>query len=277
MNTIQSHYAAPDLLSRITRGLAALGESPATVEVDTLGAVDEFHLGGAAATGELVELLGAGPGDHVLDVGAGLGGPARHLARATGCRVMGIDLSPDFCAAGNRLSAWTGLADRVRLEPGDAADLGRYGPAAFDGAWSIHVGMNLEHKTPIYAEIARVLKPGAPLVIYDLLAAGAGGPRYPTPWASRPEQSFLATRDEMAAHLAAAGFSVVEVRDRTREGTALLEEAFARAEEAGGPPALGIHLIMGAGSPERMTNVREGLASGRLAPTVIAARRVAAA
>lgn len=86
-NEIKDHYASPGLLQRIVQGLEAIGKSPASVELDDLAAVDEFHLRGPAATQELIEILEVGADSHVLDVGSGLGGPARRLAKATGCRV----------------------------------------------------------------------------------------------------------------------------------------------------------------------------------------------
>ncbi len=77
-NEIKMHYASPGLYERIVHGLEAIGRSPASVDLDDLAALHEFHLRGPAATRELIE---------ILDVGSGLGGPARRLAKATGCRV----------------------------------------------------------------------------------------------------------------------------------------------------------------------------------------------
>ncbi len=172
---------------------------------------------------------------HVLDVGSGLGGPARRLARATGCRVTGVDLSEDYCAVGNELTGWLGLSERVRLEPGDATRLDRFPPSSFDAAWSIHVGMNVEDKGPFYSGVADVLKSGAPFVLFDILSAGAEEPEYPAPWAATPEQSFLATADEMSAHLERAGFSIIEIKDQTAEALAFLDESIARTSAEADP------------------------------------------
>ena len=183
-NEIKAHYASPGLYERILQGVEAIGKSPASVDLEDLAAVDEFHLRGPAATRELIEILDVGADSHVLDVGSGLGGPARRLATATGCRVTGVDLSEDYCAVGNKLTGWLGLSERVRLEPGDATRLERFAPSSFDAAWSIHVGMNVEDKGSLYASVAHVLKPGAPFVLFDILSAGAGEPTYPAPWAA---------------------------------------------------------------------------------------------
>ncbi len=110
-------------------------------------------------------------------------------------------------------------------------------------------------------------------MIYDILATGTGKPSYPAPWASAPEHSFLATLDEMATHLEGAGFTLVEARDRTQESIAFLDESFLRTREAGGPPPLGLHLVSGPALPEILARARVDLAAGRIAPTVLWARK----
>jgi SAM-dependent methyltransferase len=272
-NEIKIHYASPGLYERIVQGLKAIGKSPASVDLDDLSAVDEFHVRGPAATRELIEILDVGADAHVLDVGSGLGGPARHLAKATACRVTGVDLSEDYCAVGNQLSDWLGLSERVRLKPGDATRLERFAPSSFDAAWSIHVGMNIEDKGFLYASVAHVLKPGAPFILYDILSAGAGDPQYPLPWAVTSQQSFLATADEMSEYLEGAGFSIIEIRDQTSQALASLDETIARMKSLDGPPPFGLHLVLGPTFKEMIAGVRRNLAGGHLAPTVIHARK----
>ncbi len=272
-NEIKVHYTSPGLIERIVQGLEAIGKSPASVDLDDLAALDEFHLRGPAATRELIEILDVGADSHVLDVGSGLGGPARRLAKATGCRVTGVDLSEDYCAVGNELTGWLGLSERVHLEPGDATKLERFAPSSFDAAWSIHVGMNIEDKGSLYANVAQVLKPGAPFVLFDILSASTEEPQYPAPWAATPEQSFLASADEMSAHLERAGFFVIEIRDQTSPALTFIDESIAQMKNRGGPPPLGLHLVLGPTFKDIMAGMRQNLAEGRLAPTVIHTRK----
>ncbi len=272
-NEIKNHYASPGLYERIVQGLEAIGKSPATVDLDDLAAVDEFHLRGPEATQELIEILDVTADSHVLDVGAGLGGPARRLAKASGGRVTGIDLSEDYCSVGNKLTGWLGLSERVRLEAGDATRLERFAPSSFDAGWTIHVGMNIEDKGSLYASVARVLKPGAPFVLFDILSAGAEEPQYPAPWAATPEQSFLATADEMSAHLERAGFSIIKSKDQTSQALVFLDETIARMKKLGGPPPLGLQLVLGPTFKEIIASLRLNLAERRLAPTVIYTRK----
>ena len=270
---INRHYASPGLYERIVHGLKIIGKSSASVDLDDLAPLDEFHLRGPAATQELIEILDVDERSHVLDVGSGLGGPARRLAKASGCRVTGIDLSEDYCAVGNKLTGWLDLSERVRLESGDATNLERFAPSSFDAAWSIHVGMNIEDKGSLYANVAQVLKPGATFVLFDILSASTEEPQYPAPWAATPEQSFLASADEMSVHLQRAGFSIIEIRDQTSQALTFIDESITKMKSGGEPPPLGLHLVLGPTFKEIIAGVRLNLAEGRLAPTVIHARK----
>jgi hypothetical protein len=172
------------------------------------------------------------------------------------------------------LTKWVGLSDLVHLEPGDATKLARYNSSSFDAAWSIHVGMNVQDKSSFYSGVANVLKSGAPLVLFDILATGAVvEPHYPTPWAATREQSFLATTDEMSALLEGAGYSIVEIKNQTSEAIAFLDETINKTKSGGGPPPLGLHLVIGPDANEIIPRMRRNLVEGSLAPTVFYARK----
>ncbi len=220
---ISQHYGLPGLLARIDAGLGQLGVAPEALTLDHLAPVDEFHFRGPAATAELIALLDPQAGTHILDVGSGLGGPARRLAKATGCRVTGVDLSAEYCTVGNSLNQRLGLDSLVGLQTGDATDLSGFADATFDGAWTIHVGMNIADKQSFYTNVVRVLKPGARFVLFDVLNADNGEVHYPMPWAATPETSFLVTAEQLNAALRSAGLDVVEVRDDTEAGRAFVE------------------------------------------------------
>ena len=133
--------------------------------------------------------------------------------------MTGVDLCEDFCAAGNELSRRVGLAEIVSLEPGDATKLERFELSPFDAAWSIHVGMNVEHKYSFYSGVARVLSSGASFLIFDILSSDSGEIHFPVPWASEPAHSFVATVDEMSTLLKAAGFTIVGTVDQSISGS----------------------------------------------------------
>jgi ubiquinone/menaquinone biosynthesis C-methylase UbiE len=265
---VVAHYDAGGLLAGIEAGLAELGTSTQDVTVEDLGPVDEFHIGGRVATSELCERMGLRAQDHLLDVGCGIGGTARFVAATLGCRVTGVDLSPDYVAVAEQLTEWTGLAGRVRYEQASALDL-PFADGTFDGAVQIHVGMNIEDKAAMFAEVCRVLRPGARFGLYDVMRLGEAEPTYPVPWAADAATSFLAAPDDYRAALEAAGFAIEGWRDRREFAVEFFAAMRARTAERGGPPPLGLHVLIGPEAPTRIANMVDALAAGIVAPVEV--------
>ena len=236
MNQVPSFYGgAGELVAAISSALDAAGLNRAALRPADLAPVDEFHIRGRAATLEIIEELGLTAGSHVLDLGSGLGGPARTLAELTGCTVTGIDITPEFCEVATALSEWTGLSDRTRFHVGDATATG-LPDAAADFGLTVHVAMNIPDKPALYAEAFRVLRPGGRFVAYDVLQGEGGNVHYPVPWANDSSTSFLATPEEMRELLAAAGFDVISEVDSSDESLAWFQQMRARIERDGPPP-----------------------------------------
>lgn len=236
MSEVSTFYGGSgSLLSAIVAALDAAGVDRATLRPADLAALDEFHIRGRAATLEIAEALQLTSDTHVLDLGSGLGGPARALVELSGCRVTGIDLTPEFCEVATELSVWTGVADRVRFEVGDATSTG-LPDEDVDAALTIHVAMNIADKPALYAEAFRVLRPGGTFVIYDVLQGEGGEPHYPVPWADDPSISFLATPEQMREWLAAAGFQIISEVDSSDESLVWFGQVRERIEREGPPP-----------------------------------------
>ncbi len=216
MAGLSAHYSASDIESRILAALRAAGLDPdERLSPEALGALDHFHTGGLRASRELMALSGIGTGERVLDIGAGLAGPARLLAHALGCRVDCIDLSPDFCAGAALLNRLTGLEDRIAIHRGSALDL-PFADDSFDAAWMQNVGMNIADKRRLYSEIRRVLRPGGRFAFQELAAGNAPASYFPLPWATDPADSFLTSAQEMQSVLGETGF-VLEAFEDTSE------------------------------------------------------------
>nr|WP_294508461.1 methyltransferase domain-containing protein [uncultured Rhodopila sp.] len=250
---VADHYAQDGLLERILDALKREGIPIDRLTIDDLAAVDEFHSRGRRGTEELARMLAPLPSDHVIDIGSGIGGPARYLAATFGCRVTGVDLTPAFVAAATGLTKLVSLSDRADFRAGSALAL-PFPDASFDRAWSQNVAMNIADRPGFYAEMRRVLKPAGRLAIQEVAQGPGGDLMLPVMWASRPDLSFLRPPEETRALLEAAGFAVLEWEDKS---AAALAEAAAERERlrAGGAVSqLGIHVIVGPSAREKMRN-----------------------
>lgn len=168
---------------------------------------DQFHAGGPEAVDRLLPGLRLATGMSVLDVGSGLGGPARQVARSTGCRVVGVDITSAYVDAARALTDTAGLSDRVEFV---CADIAALEPAQFDAAYTMHVLMNVADKKTFIAEIARQLRRGARLAIFEVCRNGDAAPNPPLPWSLDGTDSHLVTADEMRRTIEACGFELVE-------------------------------------------------------------------
>lgn len=267
---VMRHYGRDRLEEQIVEAVRAAGKDPDRLIASDLSPVDEFHLGWHEQTLAFAKELSFGPGMLILDVGCGIGGPARSFAEFSGCRVAGIDLTPDFITVADALTRRCRLDDRVSFRQASALDL-PFDDATFDGAIQFHVGMNISDKAAAFAEVRRVLKPGAAFGLYDIVATGSGELPFPLPWAVSAETSFVEPLDTYRRLLAAAGFRIDAERNRRDFCLALGRER--RAEiETHGLPRLGLHVIIGPAGPEQIANVSRALAEGLIAPVEIIAR-----
>ncbi|MDA0240399.1 MAG: class I SAM-dependent methyltransferase, partial [Proteobacteria bacterium] len=217
--SIAAHYGADDILERILAALVAAGADPDHPTQEQLALFDHMHGRGYIATREHVEQAGITVGMTVLDVGCGIGGPARYMAAVLGCTVSGIDLTPEYVEVGRELTRRCGLQDQVDLVQGNALDL-PYDDNSFDHVYCHNVTMNIEDKAGLAAEIARVLKPGGQFSCAEVAQGPGGAPYFPLPWARDPADSFLVTPEAMKAALEAGGLRVIEQSEGARHDAA---------------------------------------------------------
>jgi SAM-dependent methyltransferase len=213
MPDLEAHYSARDIEARILAAIRAAGLNPEQrLSPEALGALDHFHTGGPSATRELQALVQIRAEDRVLDVGAGLAGPARMLASSLGCRVDCLELSPDYCAGAVLLNRLTGLDNRIAVHRGSALAM-PFPDDSFDVVWMQNVGMNIANKRKLYAEICRVLKPGGRFAFQEIAAGKTAATYFPLPWATDPADSFLIAAEDRRSVLGESGFLAERFED----------------------------------------------------------------
>ncbi len=271
-SAVAEHYGRGDLLTRLSAALIDDGVDPHHPSFESLAPYDHFHGRGLEATRDLADRLTIAPTDRVLDIGCGIGGPARYVAHRFGCQVTGIDLTAEFCEAARHLTRLLGLDGNVVIEQGDALAM-PFADASFDGAYSMNVSMNIADKTTFYREIHRVLRPGGWLALSELARGPGGEIDFPTPWAKTAATSFLASPQSIRAGLGASGFEAVTMHDTTDQARDFGARARAMVERGEKPPHRAIQLIHGDIAPQAAANLTRGIAEGCVVPIEIMCRK----
>jgi ubiquinone/menaquinone biosynthesis C-methylase UbiE len=269
---VAKHYGRPGLESVILNAFKASGKDTNRLTTGDLSGADQLHLGWRAATVELAKDLGLARNMHVLDVGSGLGGPARYFAETCDCRVTGIDLTPEFVDVANALTRRCGLDDKAVFRQASALTL-PFDAGQFDAATLIHVGMNIEDKAKLFGEVRRVLKRGSRFGVYEVMKVEPENILYPMPWAVTSETSFVEPPDTYRRLLAAAGFAIDSETNRRDFALKLWREMQDNVAKHG-PPPLNAQLLVGSASKERLANVVAALQKGTIAPVEMIARAV---
>jgi SAM-dependent methyltransferase len=255
---VREHYNATGLTDRIKSALATIGPEGQMLTVAQLAPLDQFHIRGILATAELAAAAGLDPSTRVLDLGCGIGGPARYLATTFGCNVIGVDLSPAFIDAAIYLTERCGLSDRVSFQIGDALHL-PFDDAAFDAVFLQHVAMNVENRPAIYAEVRRILSPRGRFATYDVVLRD-GDLVYPVPWARDASTSFLLSERDTRTALEQAGFKAVVWRDDTQTALEWFNAAMGNSPPSG--PNLGV--VMGPDFAAKTSNLARNLRENHL-------------
>jgi ubiquinone/menaquinone biosynthesis C-methylase UbiE len=259
---VSGHYGRGKRESAVVAVLRMAGLDPEHISTADLEGADDLHFGWRPATLAVAASLNLPSGAKLLDIGCGVGGPARLFAERFGCHVTGVDLTPEFIALARSLTRRCGLADRADFVLADATDLPL--PAdAFDAAVQLHVGMNLPDKRGVFTEVQRVLRKGGRFIVFDVMRTGRGELSYPVPWALTPRTSFVDPPDRYRSLLEEAGFTVEQETDRRDMVLAVARE---RREAAASKPPSPMQSLLGAAAPERLANALRAMESGLIAP-----------
>jgi SAM-dependent methyltransferase len=203
-------------------------------------------------------LAGITADTSVLDVGSGVGGPARILAATYGCEVTGVDLSEPFVDAARYLTERTGQSGQVSFETASALEL-PFDAGRFEVVLLLHVAMNISDRERLYREIRRVLVTGGRFATFDVVL-NSGEPHYPVPWARTPATSFLLTAAATRAAIEPSGFRTLASRDDTEAAKVWITQLRA----SGPPPSPNLGVVMGPDFAQLSANLGRNLMEGRI-------------
>ena len=163
---VAAHYTHGSLLEAILAKLDEAGVAQGGLTARDLAPLDHLHTRGVVATDEMIERLQPQAGQTIIDIGCGIGGPARYIAAITEAKVTGIDLTPEFIAVASTLADMTGLGDAASFQVGDALNL-PFDDASFDAIFLVTVFGEIAEREAFLREAARVLKPDGVLSITE--------------------------------------------------------------------------------------------------------------
>ncbi len=262
---VASHYGKNDLAQTILDSLATNGISPERLQPDDLIPFEELHIGGREATEYLVAKLDLEPEHRVLDVGCGIGGAVRYIANHVGCQVTGIDITAEFIQTAITLTKLVGLEANARFKVGSALSL-PYEDNHFDAVVTLHAAMNIAERPLLYREMARVLKPGGKMALYDVMKQQEGELRFPVPWADTPNISYLLTADETAELLQEAGLTVLQVDDRSAIVPGFFRKLLSESPNKNSPAPPGVIMT---DSHIKLRNTLANIEDGLIAPVLM--------
>jgi ubiquinone/menaquinone biosynthesis C-methylase UbiE len=228
------------------RAAGGAARRAASADLAPMPGSERGHIRGAEATRELAALAGLDRATLVLDLGGGLGGPARTLAAELGCQVIVVDADDAACRMGAELARRAGLAGLVSFRAGSPLALPLDG-ASVDVVWSQDAALHVADRPGLYAEARRVLRPRGRLAMHDTVAGSVRPMHAPVPWAAEAALVRLPTAGELRATIIAAGFVERLWDDVTEPALAWLRGRIAERPraDATGARRLGLHLLMG--------------------------------
>lgn len=270
-NAIAEHWGRGDVYGAIVAALEQMSKPLDELTLEDLAPVDHLHARGVRATTELADILPIEAGQHVLDIGCGIGGPARYMASRFRCKVSGLDITEAFVDAANKLSALVNMQEYVTIEHGDGHSL-PYADACFDGAYALHVTMNVADRPRFFSEAYRVLKPGAFFALTEHGLGPRGDPHYPLPWSADGSGAYLVTPSETRRLLDSAGFTNIAMEDTGAKYVAGYNAVIERGEQ-GRLPLLGTHLLTGDTALVKTRNAARNIEEGRTHPILVICRK----
>ena len=267
---INNQYGQIDLSKKILSRLQGAGKNLDALTLDDLASFDQLHAGGRAATRALAEMANLRPGMQVLDIGSGVGGPARTLAAEYSCQVVGLDLTKTFCEAAEMLTRKVGLGNQVAFKQGSALDL-PFDDGSFDAVWTQNTIMNINDKAKVFAEAHRVLRPRGILALEAIMLGSLAEIHYPVFWADDASVSFVIPPKAFRQLMTTSGFEEYAWEDVTAQ---VINEASKKPSSVTSEsPPIGLDLVYN-NVPQKGANTMRGFKEERIIDIQAVFRRI---
>ena len=267
---INNQYGQIDLSKKILSRLQGAGKNLDALTLDDLASFDQLHAGGRAATRALAQMANLRLGMQVLDIGSGVGGPARTLAAEYSCQVVGLDLTETFCEAAEMLTRKVGLGNQVAFKQGNALDL-PFDDGSFDAVWTQNTIMNINDKAKVFAEAHRVLRPRGILALEAIMLGSLAEIYYPVFWANDALVSFVISPKAFQQLMTASGFEECAWEDVTAQ---VINEASKKPSLVTSESApIGLDLVY-SNVPQKGANTMRGFKEGRIIDIQAVFRRI---
>jgi ubiquinone/menaquinone biosynthesis C-methylase UbiE len=202
---INIQYGQKNLVEKVLATFKNEGIDTAEQVKVALTPIEELHLRGSVATLELAHKIGLNEKMKILDVGCGIGGPARNIVSKFGCHVTGLDLSKEYCHVAEMINKYIGLSDKIEIHQGNALDM-PFNDDLFDVVFLQHVLMNINDKNRLFTQIKKVLRPNGCLAVYSICAGPLSPIYYPVIWANNPNINFLLSPNNLRELIHSMGF-----------------------------------------------------------------------
>ena len=262
VDSVAQHYGNDGIVSRIISALSEAGFDTGNLEPDVFAGADEFHIGGRKGSEFVASAFDVKSGQRLLDIGSGIGGPARFIANTLDVTVEGIDLTPEFVEAAVEITEMVGMTEQVSFQVGSATSI-PFDDDTFDASTVLHVGMNIPDKGLLFSEMARVTKPDGSIVVYDVMRTGEDDLVFPMPWSSTSEYSFVDTVDAYVKAAENAGLELLTVDDHAEMALSFF------SNPPSDPPPVNLGHLMGTGMPEMVANAGNAIKSGTISPVLL--------
>ena len=267
---INNQYGQADLSTKILNTLQRAGKDLDALTLNDLTPFDQLHAGGREATRTLAQMANLRPGMQVLDIGSGVGGPARTLAAEYGCQVVGLDLTEAFCEAAELLTNKVGLGNQVAFKQGSALDL-PFDDESFDAVWTQNTIMNIDDKAKVFAEAHRVLRPRGILALEAIMLGSLSEIYYPVFWANDASVSFVISPKAFQQLMTASGFEEYAWEDVTAQ---VINEASKKPSSVTSEsPPIGLDLVY-SNVPQKGANTMRGFKEERIIDIQAVFRRI---